>query len=104
MIHFLRRAAALIASDPNVFTLSLHGRNNFPFSKQQSSLDIAFPGQTTDDEYLEALSSALPHVFDFNPGVILYQSGVDALATGRLALIPRKKSTPTPPPESRKLS
>ncbi len=91
-VHQGDGTAALFASDPNVFTLSLHGRNNFPFRKQQSSLDIAFPDQTTDEAYLEALATALPRVFDFNPGVILYQSGVDALSTdrlGRLSLTPQ---------------
>jgi acetoin utilization deacetylase AcuC-like enzyme len=44
---------------------------------------------TGDAEYLSALEQALPHIFDFGPEVVFYQSGVDALASdklGRLAL------------------
>ncbi len=88
-VHQGDGTAAIFADDPDVFTFSLHGRNNFPFRKQRSRLDIDLDDGAGDDEYLEALDSALPRVFEFHPSVIFYQSGVDALASdrlGRLAL------------------
>ena len=67
-----------------MFTLSFHGRNNFPFRKQSSTLDVAFEDKTGDEEYLDTLSRKLPRVFEFGPQVLFYQSGVDALGTDRL--------------------
>lgn len=88
-VHQGDGTAALFANDPDVLTLSIHGQNNFPFRKQRSTIDVALADGTGDDEYLRVLSAVLPRVFEFRPDFVLYQSGVDALATdalGRLAL------------------
>jgi acetoin utilization deacetylase AcuC-like enzyme len=88
-VHQGDGTALIFEHDPAVLTLSLHGRNNFPFRKQRSRIDVDLPDGTGDDEYLPALASVLPRVFDFRPQVVFYQSGVDALAgdrLGRLAL------------------
>jgi acetoin utilization deacetylase AcuC-like enzyme len=88
-VHQGDGTAALLAEDRNVLTVSLHGAHNFPFRKQASRIDIAFPDGTGDEEYLRALEGVLPRVATFAPDVVFYQSGVDALATdklGRLAL------------------
>lgn len=74
---------------PDVLTLSLHGANNFPFRKQRSNIDVELPDNTGDQEYLGALDTVLPRVFAFEPAIVFYLSGVDALASdvlGRLAL------------------
>jgi len=88
-VHQGDGTAALFAGDETVLTVSLHGALNFPFHKQQSRIDIALPDGAADDEYLSHLRAVLPPVADFRPEVLLYQSGVDALAgdrLGRLAL------------------
>ena len=88
-VHQGDGTAQIFQDDPLVFTLSLHGRKNFPFRKQRSSLDVELEDGTTDDVYLAELSSALGKVFAFKPQVIFFQSGVDGLACdtlGRLAL------------------
>ena len=71
-------------ADPDVFTVSVHGRKNFPFRKQQSKLDIELEDETEDDEYLSAIERALAGVWRFSPDFILYQSGVDGLHSDRL--------------------
>ena len=76
-VHQGDGTAAIFSGDPGVFTLSLHGARNFPFRKQKSVLDIELPDHMEDAGYLEALSSALPHVWAFKPELILFQSGVD---------------------------
>jgi acetoin utilization deacetylase AcuC-like enzyme len=83
-VHQGDGTATLFENDPNVLTVSLHGRNNFPFRKQRSRIDVELEDGVADDEYLAALESVLPRVFAFLPDVILYQSGVDALASDRL--------------------
>lgn len=88
-VHQGDGTAALFRGDPAVFTLSLHGAKNYPFRKEQSSLDVPLDDATGDAAYLGALDSALPAVAAFRPELLLYQAGVDALAgdrLGRLAL------------------
>lgn len=88
-VHQGDGTAQLFEADDQVLTLSVHGRNNFPFRKQRSRIDIDLPDGTADTEYLAALQTILPRVFEFEPEVVFYQSGVDALSTdrlGRLAL------------------
>jgi len=83
-VHQGDGTAALFADDPDVLTLSFHGRNNFPFRKQTSKIDVAFPDGTEDHEYLAALDEHLPRVWDFRPDFVFYQSGVDGLREDRL--------------------
>jgi acetoin utilization deacetylase AcuC-like enzyme len=83
-VHQGDGTAAIFADDDSVLTLSLHGANNFPFHKRQSRIDVALPDATSDDEYLARLQAVLPQVAEFRPAVLLYQSGVDALAGDRL--------------------
>lgn len=90
-VHQGDGTAEIFRHDQEVFTLSIHCHSNFPFRKQQSTLDIALPDRMQDDEYLRRLDEALPQVFAFRPEIVFYQSGVDGLATdllGRLALTP----------------
>jgi acetoin utilization deacetylase AcuC-like enzyme len=94
-VHQGDGTAAMLAGDPLSYTLSIHGRNNFPFHKQQSTIDIELDDGTCDEEYLERVAEALPPLLAFAPDIIFYQSGVDALAgdtLGRLSLTPEGMS------------
>lgn len=83
-VHQGDGTAAIFEDDGAVLTVSMHGRNNFPFRKRQSRIDIALPDGAADAEYLEALAGVLARAAQFAPGVVFYQSGVDALAGDRL--------------------
>lgn len=88
-VHQGDGTAQLFEGDGDVLTLSLHGRNNFPFRKQRSVIDVDLADGTGDEEYLAALADVLPKVLEFQPEIVFYQSGVDGLASdrlGRLAL------------------
>jgi acetoin utilization deacetylase AcuC-like enzyme len=90
-VHQGDGTAHFFEDDPNVLTISLHGANNFPFRKQRSKIDVELADNTGDEEYLRALDSVLPRVMEFQPEIVFYLSGVDALASdvlGRLALTP----------------
>lgn len=76
--------AAILSPRPDIFVLSVHGEKNFPFRKFASDLDVPLPDGIDDDGYLDALVSALPAVFAFQPDIVLYQAGVDPLAEDRL--------------------
>ncbi|HWB85744.1 MAG TPA: histone deacetylase [Bryobacteraceae bacterium] len=88
-VHQGDGTASIFAADDDVLTISLHGRNNFPFRKQSSDIDIDLPDRAADTEFLAMLREVLPRVSEFRPDVLFYQSGVDGLACdrlGRLAL------------------
>ena len=83
-VHQGDGTAEIFSGDPSVFTISIHCRSNFPFRKQSSSLDLHLPDGVADDEYLRHLDSVLPEILSFQPDILFYQSGVDALASDSL--------------------
>jgi acetoin utilization deacetylase AcuC-like enzyme len=88
-VHQGDGTARLFASEPAVFTLSLHCEANFPARKARSDLDIALPPGTEDGGYASALESALDRAGDFAPDFVFYNAGVDPHhqdRLGRLAL------------------
>jgi acetoin utilization deacetylase AcuC-like enzyme len=84
-VHQGNGTASILANDDSVFTLSLHGENNYPFEKAVSDLDVALPDETNDESYLEQLSSALAQMFSrFDPHLIIYLAGADPHEGDRL--------------------
>lgn len=84
-VHQGDGTAQILAGDPSVFTLSLHGASNFPFRKQQSCLDIGLPDGTGDNVYLEQLGLALAELERrFAPEFVLFTSGADPHEDDRL--------------------
>jgi len=83
-VHQGDGTAHIFAGDQDVLTVSLHCQTNFPLRKQQSQIDVELPAGTRDDEYLAALDFVLPQLLAFQPDIILYQSGVDALDSDSL--------------------
>jgi len=92
-VHQGDGTAAIFAGDDSVFTLSLHGRNNFPFRKQASGIDVELDDGTGDDAYLAVLAVALPRAIERSRAEIaIYLAGADPYAgdrLGRLALTKR---------------
>ena len=89
-VHQGNGTAAIFQDDPSVFTLSLHGTSNYPFSKEMGDLDVALPDGCGDDAYIEALTQALSTMFErFEPAMLIYLAGADPHVDdrlGRLAL------------------
>ncbi|MFB3819747.1 MAG: histone deacetylase [Candidatus Methylomirabilales bacterium] len=84
-VHQGNGTASIFAGDPDVFTFSIHGANNYPLAKVPGTLDIALPDGTGDEDYLRALRAALPKVLDdFRPGLVFYQAGADPHEGDRL--------------------
>jgi acetoin utilization deacetylase AcuC-like enzyme len=81
-VHQGNGTASIFAHDPDVFTLSLHGAHNYPFTKEASSLDVGLPDGCDDAMYLRALDESLERVP--RADVLFYQAGVDCLAGDRL--------------------
>jgi acetoin utilization deacetylase AcuC-like enzyme len=88
-VHQGNGTATIFAGDNDTFTFSIHGANNYPLFKAQSTLDVELPDGTSDTEYLETLASYLPRVFDSDPEIVFYLAGADPYKgdkLGRLAL------------------
>jgi acetoin utilization deacetylase AcuC-like enzyme len=89
-VHQGNGTAALLADDPRVFTFSIHGRNNFPYRKEKSDMDIALEDATGDERYLRALKRGLDRLFEmFVPQLVIYLAGADPYRDdrfGRMAL------------------
>jgi acetoin utilization deacetylase AcuC-like enzyme len=67
-----------VPSRENVFTVSMHQRNNYPAIKPPSSLDCHLDDGTDDDDYLAALDLTLAKALDsFRPDLIVYLAGAD---------------------------
>ena len=48
-VHQGDGTAKIFEDDPDVLTISVHGRNNFPFRKQRSRLDVDLPDGAEDE-------------------------------------------------------
>lgn len=84
-VHQGNGTASILANDDSIFTLSLHGENNYPFQKEKSSLDISLHDEADDAAYLSALEQALASLFaQFTPQLIIYLAGADPYAGDRL--------------------
>ncbi|MDO8713832.1 MAG: histone deacetylase [Polynucleobacter sp.] len=84
-VHQGNGTASILKNDPSIFTLSIHGENNFPFTKEVSDLDIGLPDSTGDESYLEALHQGLEKLGErFKPDFIIYLAGADPHEGDRL--------------------
>lgn len=84
-VHQGNGTAEIFAGEPNVFTFSMHGENNYPLKKESSDLDIGLPDGIKDKEYLLLLERSLEDILKvFRPDFVFYQCGVDIIDTDKL--------------------
>ena len=84
-VHQGDGTAEILKNDKNIFTCSLHCKNNFPFRKSKSDLDIELDDNLNDVEYLNILKEALNKCLSiFKPDLVIYDAGVDIHAADKL--------------------
>lgn len=84
-VHQGNGTAEIFQNNPKVFTFSVHGKSNYPFKKEESSLDIALLNKTGDEEYLQIINENVPKLIEQEkPDFIFYLSGVDILESDKL--------------------
>ena len=86
-VHQGDGTAKIFEGDERVFTVSLHGKNNFPFRKQTSDWDVEFENDTGDKEYLTVLDEVLSKLSRQAFDLVFFQAGVDALDSDALGLL-----------------
>ena len=91
-VHQGNGTAQIFQNEPRVFTFSVHGEKNFPFRKEQSSLDIGLPDGVEDEVYLSLIKEKIPYLFDLvKPDFVFYLAGVDVLSTDKLGKLSLSK-------------
>ncbi|MGV3724144.1 MAG: histone deacetylase [Actinomycetota bacterium] len=84
-VHQGNGTAAILGTDPGVFTFSIHCESNYPRQKVCGSRDVGLRDGVEDHEYLTILNRELELIWaEFRPELVLYQAGVDPLAGDRL--------------------
>ena len=84
-VHQGNGTASIFKGIKNVFTLSFHGKNNYPFKKEDSDFDLALEDGVGDEYYLRKVKEILPRVIDdFEPDFVFYLSGVDIMENDKL--------------------
>lgn len=84
-VHQGNGTAAIFRDDPSVFTFSIHNRNNFPFHKERSDLDLELADRTGDEEYLRLLEEGLDRSLGAaRADLAFYVSGADPHERDRL--------------------
>lgn len=89
-VHQGNGTARIFEDDTDVFTFSMHGRKNYPFHKERSTLDVEVEDGCDDAVYLALLSRHLPQVLETSrPDLVFYLAGSDPYREdrfGRLGL------------------
>lgn len=84
-VHHGNGTAEIFRTDPSVFTFSIHQRDNYPYIKPPSDIDIHLEDGTHDEAYLlrlrQGLASALA---GFRADLIVYLAGADPYSQDQL--------------------
>jgi len=83
-VHQGDGTAIILADEPRACTISVHCSTNFPFRKSVSDHDLPVPPESGDEVYLATVRKALDLCMAFEPDLVLYQAGVDALEADAL--------------------
>lgn len=87
-VHQGNGTAEILQNNKNIYTFSMHGKDNYPIEKEISDWDIELAHTTTDEEYLEILYKSVNQINkEFSPQFILYQAGVDILESDKFGRI-----------------
>ncbi len=86
-VHQGDGTASIFEEDDRVYTVSLHGQDNFPFRKKNSDFDLGFPKGTGDEEFLLGLEQTLNQMSDLHFDLVFFQAGVDGLKEDALGLL-----------------
>jgi acetoin utilization deacetylase AcuC-like enzyme len=83
-VHQGNGTASIFSGQPKVYTLSMHGGENYPLHKEFSDLDVELPSGCSDDIYINLMHQYIPKAIEeVQPDFIFYLSGVDILSSDK---------------------
>jgi acetoin utilization deacetylase AcuC-like enzyme len=84
-VHQGNGTAAIFRDVPEVFTLSVHGANNYPFRKEPSDLDLELPDGARDQLFLKVIQEGVSRALSTGPfDLAFYLAGADPYEGDRL--------------------
>ncbi|WP_331851941.1 histone deacetylase [Polynucleobacter necessarius] len=84
-VHQGNGTAAILQNDDSIFTLSIHGENNFPCKKEHSNLDLGPVDGCDDALYMRSLEECLDQLDTrFKADCIIFLAGADPHEGDRL--------------------
>jgi acetoin utilization deacetylase AcuC-like enzyme len=84
-VHQGNGTASILQNDDSIFTLSIHGENNFPFQKEESDLDLGLADGCGDATYLQSLIASLDQLdARFKADCLIFLAGADPHEGDRL--------------------
>lgn len=86
-VHQGDGTASILENYQNIFTFSMHCKNNFPLKKTKSDLDVPLEKGMQDNQYLETLQKHIEILKKKKVDLILFQAGVDILSKDRLGYL-----------------
>jgi acetoin utilization deacetylase AcuC-like enzyme len=92
-VHQGNGTASILHHDASIFTLSIHGENNFPFKKESSDLDLGLADGCDDQTYLQSLNQCLDKLDSrFKADFVIYLAGADPHEGDRLGRLKLSKT------------
>ena len=92
-VHQGNGTASILQYDASIFTLSMHGENNFPFKKESSDLDLGLADGCDDQTYLQSLNQCLEKLDSrFKTDFVIYLAGADPHEGDRLGRLKLSKT------------
>ena len=92
-VHQGNGTASILHHDASIFTLSIHGENNFPFKKESSDLDLGLADGCDDQIYLQSLNQCLDKLDSrFKTDFVIYLAGADPHEGDRLGRLKLSKT------------
>ena len=77
-VHQGDGTAEILKNNKDIFTCSIHCKNNFPFRKSKSDLDIELEDNLEDKDYLDIINKTLINCMkEFDPEIVIFDAGVD---------------------------
>ena len=77
-VHQGDGTAEILKNNKDIFTCSIHCKNNFPFRKSKSDLDIELEDNLEDKDYLDIIKKTLINCMkESDPEIVIFDAGVD---------------------------
>ena len=77
-VHQGDGTAEILKNNKDIFTCSIHCKNNFPFRKSKSDLDIELEDNLEDKDYLDIINKTLINCMkECDPEIVIFDAGVD---------------------------